>query len=290
MLRFSLTFLTIIPLLISCTNSGRKDWGKVWVGIDSLGYHEAFLENDRIRIRYGYGMGEEEPESFITEAILKSKPEINLAGALLDAAAHRGLITRAEVVKDSVDEKSIYLEWAPVPGMKEQFPGPARCLVSIFKDSAVLKIQYIDFCFAHICDIGLERTPKLDAAWGGRIRVYGYERDTLPQYEDCLYYRTYGFVGCEGVHALHGIEGDPAPLSYKGWMIMGTWDPKNNAGFGRVLPAENIRAIKLLWNKGFELFPGGKNFTGYIYFFENGESQVLAGGKNIVDKMITNSF
>ena len=129
------------------------------------------------------------------------------------------------------------------------------------------------------------KTDSLDANWGGITRVYGFDRDTLPQYEDCLYWREYGFVGCEGIHTANGIEGDPAPLSYNGWMIMGVYNPDNNIGFGRVVPAETIRAIKLLWNKGFELFPNNKEYTGYIYFFDNGEDGVLSPGKSIVDNL-----
>ncbi len=279
-----ITFLCFcLFILLSCTSN--NDWGKVSVGLDSLGYWEANLENDKIKVRYGFGMGEEEPESFIREAILKLHPDLNLAGALIDGAAHRGLIIKAEVLKDTEEEKSIYLEWAPVPSRKDQFPGPAKSEISIFKDSSVLKIKYIDFCFPHICDIGLDKTSVLDANWGGKTIVYGFNNDTLPQYEDCLYWRKYGFVGCDGIHAANGIEGDPTSISYKGWMVMGVYNTSNNIGFGRIIPADNINAIKLLWNKGFELFPRGKNYTGYIYFFDNGEDGALSVGKTIVDNI-----
>jgi hypothetical protein len=161
----SILILMLVFIISSCTS--KTDWGKVTVGLDSQGYWEANLENEKIKIRYGFGMGEEEPESFIKEAILKAHPDINIAGDILDGAAHRGLLTKAEIIKDSEEEKSIYLEWAPVPSKKDQHPGPARCEISIFKDSSVIKIKYIDFCFSHVCDIGLEKTDHLDANWGG---------------------------------------------------------------------------------------------------------------------------
>ena len=213
----------------------------------------------------------------------KEHPDYDISGAILDGAAHRGVLTKAEVIRDDADEKTIYLEWDPVPGMKKQFPGPAKCEVSIYKDKPFLKIKYISFCFTHNCDIGLDTAHVLDANWGGITRVYGFEKDSIPQYEDCLYWYEYGFVGCDSLHNKNGIEGDPGPLSYKGYMIMGVYDKENNIGFGRVLPAANIRCIKILWNKGFELFPHAKNFTGYIYFFDNGEEGVLSTGKEIVD-------
>jgi hypothetical protein len=277
--------IILILALVTYSCSMDKDWGNVSVGNDKKGYFEAYLENQKIKVRYGFKMGEEEPESFINELILKSHPDINLAGAVLDGAAHRGLITKAEVIKVAKDEKTIYLEWAPVPSQKNQFPGPAKCEISIFRDGAVLKIKYIDFCFSHICDIGLDTVHVVDANWGGKTRFYGFDKDSLPQYEDCLFWREYGFVGCEGVYAQNGVEGDPAQLSYKGWMVMGVYNSANNIGFGRVIPAANINAVKLLWNKGFELFPDDRSFTGYIYFFANGEDGVLSIGKSIVDML-----
>lgn len=282
MARNSILILILVFIVFSCK---KTDWGKVTVGIDSQGYWEANLENEKIKVRYGFGMGAKEPESFIRKLILKAHPETNFAGALIDGAAHRGLLTKAEVIKDDEAEKTIYLEWAPVRSMKNRFPGPAKCEISIFPNSAVLKIKYVDFCFSHICDIGLDSTDVLNANWGGKISVYGFNKDTLPQYEACLYWQKYGDFGCEGVYAATGIEGDPEPLSYKGWMVMGAYNTANNIGFGRVLPTENIQAIKLLWNKGFEIFPQGKNFIGYLYFFDNGKDGVLSFGKSIVDKI-----
>ena len=271
--------------LFSCKLN--KDWGKVSVGQDKKGNWEAYLENDKIKVRYGYGMGQGDAESCIREVILKDHPDDNLAGALIDGSANRGLLTRAEVIKDGRDEKKVYLEWAPVPGMKKLFPGPAKCEVSVFRNSRILKVKYIDFCFAHICDIGLDRKHLLDKYWGGVTRVYGFNKDSIPQYEDCLYWLKYGIFGCDSIHTKNGVEGEPGQLSYKGQMIMGVYNKANNLGFGRVLPADNIRCIKILWNKGFEIFPQGKNYTGYIYFFDNGENGVLTTGKDIAD-MINN--
>lgn len=121
MLKNYIIILILVCMTFSCKS--KTDWGKVSVGHDSSGYWEAILENEQIRVRYGFGMGEEEPESFIREAVLKAHPDINIAGGILDGAAHRGLLTRAEIMKDSDIEKSVYLEWAPVPSMKDHFPG-----------------------------------------------------------------------------------------------------------------------------------------------------------------------
>ncbi len=272
-----------LVILFSCSESGQ--WGKVSVGKDEQGNLEASLENEVIKVRYGYGMGQDAPESCIREVILKKHPDHNLAGSLIDGAAHRGLLTRAEVIKDTPKEKTISLVWEPVPNMKEQFPGPARSEISIFKNSPFLKIRYIDFCFPHICDIGLDKKHVLDKNWGGITRIYGFDKDSIPQYEDCLYWRKYGIFGCDSLHTKNGLEGDPGQLSYKGQMIMGVYSKNDNIGFGRVLPAEIIKCIKILWNKGFEIFPERAEFTGYLYFFDRGEEDALSLGEKIADEI-----
>jgi hypothetical protein len=275
-----LFFLLLIPFLSSCCLT--KNWGKAEVGPDANGNWQAFLENKKMKVRYGYGMGQEEPESCIREVYLKNHPDQNLAGPFLDASAHRGVIIKAEVVKNSKREKKIYLEWIPVPSMQKVFPGPAKSEISIYRNKTFLKIRYLDFCFAHTCDIGLDKQHVIDKNWGGITRIYGYNHDSIPQYEDCLYWNKFGIFGCDSLHTKNGIGGNPEKLTYKNHLIMGVYNRKTRLGFGRILPAANVRCIKILWNKGFEIFPQGKNYTGYLYFFDGSEKEVLNLGKRII--------
>jgi len=267
----------------SLINSRTHDWGAVKVGKDSADRWEAILENDQIYVRYGY----KKPkygEGMITDCRLKSNPEINIAGALLDAAAHRGILTNAAIVKDEKDEKTVRLEWIPVPASKEKHPGPASTEISIFPDRSYLKIVYNSFCFPHICDIGLMSGRNTDFECGSTFKIYGYDKKEFPQYEDCLFWEEDGCMGCTGEHAHpDGFAEDPGPLNYNGWFIMGTYLIDSGVGFGRTIPVRNIRVIKLLWNKGFELFPKGENVSCYLYFFNGGDDDVIKTGQQLVD-------
>jgi hypothetical protein len=290
------SWITVVSLIclanLSC--AANKDWGRVCpapsryrvcVGKDSDGHWEATLENSKIRIRYGFKVSGSSAESMITDCIIKDFPDNNLAGALLDASCHRGLLTKAEIVKDSPDEKTVYLEWVPVPKSAKKHPGPARAEISIFPDSMVLKINYISFCFPHVCDIGLMADRVTDANCGGRYRIYGYEKEHFPLYEDCLYWEEDGCMGCSGEHAsADGFALDPGPLNYNGWYVMGVYLEDSGLGFGRVMPVENMRVIKLLWNKGFELFPKGENVPCYLFLFTGGADDVINIGTKLADK------
>jgi len=276
--------ISLIVLLGGCCGANR-DWGHVAAGTDSDGRLQATLENSRIRVRYGFKTSGGSQEGMITDLVIKDFPENNLAGALLDAAAHRGLLSKAEIIKDSADEKTVYLEWVPVPASADKHPGPASAEISIFPDSAFLKINYISFCFPHICDIGLMTGKTTQADCGGRYRIYGYEKEHFPLYEECFYWEKDGCMGCSGQYASpDGFAVDPGPLNYNGWYIMGVYLEESGIGFGRVMPVENMRVIKLLWNKGFELFPKGKNVPCYLFLFTGGADDVITMGKELADK------
>lgn len=76
----------------NAANSGTM-WCKAVIGKDNDGRWEAILENDRIFVRYGCKRSENNLEGMITELRTKEYPDENQAGHLLEAAAHRGLIT-----------------------------------------------------------------------------------------------------------------------------------------------------------------------------------------------------
>ena len=59
------------------------------VGKDAEGRPEAWLENSRIRVRYGWRKFKLE-EGFMTSAGIKAAPGEEQADDRIDAAAHRG--------------------------------------------------------------------------------------------------------------------------------------------------------------------------------------------------------
>jgi hypothetical protein len=251
---------------------------------DKNGNWEILLENSKIKIRYGYKIIHV-AEGMITDLYMKAFPEESLEGWILDGAAHRGVITNAEVVKDSVTEKTVRVTWAPHKVWAKRLPGPAISEFTIYPDSQVLKIHYVSFYFPHICDIGLYKDTVNVADCGGAYSIYGFKKDSIPLYEDCLYWVRDSCMGCFGKRASLGYAIDPSPLLYKGWFIMAVYKKDNQHGFARVFPANNIICIKLLWNKGFEIFPKHNDLTCYLYPFSNGGKEAVEFGKKLVDKL-----
>jgi len=292
--------LSIFLTGIYCAQSGN--WGNVSVGKDSEDRWEATLENTRISVRYGFRM-KEYAEGMITDFIIKDFPDENVAGNTMDAAAHRGELINAVVVKDSPEVKTVRLEWDPTPTKK--FKGPAVSEVSIFPESPYIKIDYLSYCFPHVCDIGSPggiRGKVTDASTGGTYVIYGAEEwqkarakitdpelrnhpnehhrvtdDLYPLYPKPLIDRGWG----------------ETPMSYKGWYIMGVYNEKNGRGYGRILPVAAVPYIKLLWNKGFELFPFWRTkpepHTEYLFVVEKGPDEIISFGKSLVDMQVSNA-
>jgi hypothetical protein len=252
-------------------------WGRVSVAKDQNGHLEAILENSDIRIRYGLQYHEEGPESNITELVVKSAPEVNQAGHLVDAAAGRGPLARASVACDGPDVKTLRLEWSGKEGRPD-----AISEVSIYEDSAFVRIDYIAWV-VNIVDIGHPGGAVTDAVY----EIHGasaWKRD-LVLYPNSYFNRHPGDVGQENVTEVD----DVGPLAYAGCFVMGVYNPANGIGFGRVVPADVVDIIKLLEfngiGKGFELFPHYERehrpFTGYLYLVTGGAEELLLMGQEL---------
>jgi hypothetical protein len=85
---------------------------------------------------------------------------------------------------------------------------------------------------------------------------------------------------------------DAGSLNYHGWFVMSVYNSKNGVGFGRVAPVDRINNLKLLFYKGFELFPDlaiGKNsrkhvpFTCYLFASTGGGDGSLRMGLKLAD-------
>ncbi len=272
-------------------------WGRVSVGKDADGHWEALLENSRIRAHYRWGIvmtgegegREAQPQSYIREFVLKAADENQ--GHWLDSAAHRTVLTDASVVRDEAQVKTVRLEWETVHG----FEGPAVSEVSIFPDQPYLRIDYLQAGFPHICDLG-----HPGGATKGTYAIYGAEEwqtvrrgidnaelrahpnehhrltdDLFPIYPNPLIDRGWG----------------PTPMDYKGWYILGVYNPQNGRGFGRVVPADVMTYIKLLWGRGLEFFPYWRGqwrpYTAYLFAVDGGREEILTLGKSIADRAVS---
>jgi len=266
---------------------GPDDWGQIRAGADGAGQWGVVLENGVIRVHYACGVTSEQLQSYIREFTIKAVDESQ--GHWLDSAAYRTSLQDVRLVRDDADAKTVRMTWGTT-----KFDGPAISEVTIFPDSPVLRIDYIDAGFPHICDLG--KPGGLNAA--GQYAIYGAEewqkvRRAIEAPElrnhpnehhrltDDLY-PIYPFP-------LRDAPWGPSPMDYKGWYILGVYDEETGRGFGRVVPADVMTYIKLLWGKGLEFFPHWrtewKPYTAYLFAVTAGERDILTTGRRIVDGM-----
>ena len=263
----------------------NQKWGRVSIDRDKKGHLEVILENSRIFCRYGYKKVrideksiEPDIQSFIIDLTLKTVNE-NQVGLeavnenRIDAAAWRGILTNASIICDQGDKKTVRLTWKGWEG-----PDPVIQEVSIFKDSPYLKIDYNEWC-VNIVDIADPGGCKM-----GEYEIFGaYEWKR----EYVFHHKTY-YNGSDNDCGCDIPKESPGPLVYKGHFIMGVYNRENGRGFGRVVPEKDIDIIKLLWGKGFELFPQfgrlpHKPFSSYLYVVMEGREEILAVGKQLAD-------
>ncbi len=290
------TWLT--AFLPSC--SSDSSWGRIAAGKDAENRWEASLENQQIQVRYGFKLSGKSEEGMITHFIHKNFPDENAAGHLLDAAAHRGLITEAKILTDRSEIKTLQVTWQPTPAMKDRHPGPAVSEVSIFPNSRFLRIDYKSYCFPHVCDIGAPGgldCPTTNDSCGGQYVFYGQEAwqkirlsisaDSLRNHPNPHHRVSDDLFPLYPNPVIDQGWSDQNPMSYRGWYIMGVYSKENKRGFGRVFPVDAVPYLKLLWNKGFELFPRWRSaprpHREYLFFVLNGEQDILSLGKELAD-------
>jgi len=273
--------------------TGSDKWGRIEIYRDSADQLNVLLENSKILVRYETRVPGDR-QTYIREFIIKEAKESQ--GYWLDAAAWRRGLRRAEILKDAPDVKTVRLTW----NGSEKFPTQAISDVSIFPDSSVLRIDCLQSSFAHICDIGSPGGSR----YRGKFVIYGSEewrevREKLdrPELRDhpSEDHRLTNDLFPRFPNPLIDVGWGPSPMNYKGWYIMGTYNPESGRGYGRVVPAKTMRYIKLLSQPmnpgyGFEFFPWwrmrGKSttpYTAFLYAVTGGEKEILTVGKKIAD-------
>lgn len=269
--------------------AARANWGSVYAGRDANGRAEATLENSQIAVRYGYKLSKDSEEGMITRFVFKPR-NIDQAGSLLDAAAHRGVPRSADIVSDSGGVKTVRFEWERHANGK--FKDRAVADISVYPERPYIRVDHHRFAFAHICDISMpggRACRSNDARCGGKYAIFGYSSPNPPLYERCFYWDKPGNFGCQPDP--DGIGGDPSSLSYRGWYILTVRDPESGVGWGRLVPVAKVQVIKLLWNEGFEIFPKRETpFTTYLFALEGDERAAINIGKRLVDEIIMLDF
>lgn len=264
------------------------DWGRIRISeID--GKLEVELENSRILCRYTPVITAN-LETAITRLELKSTGQ-NLAGKHLDEMARGGgdrgvLAEGTSIVREDASRKTVRLVWDDGGSVEE---------VTIFPDKPYLKIDYMS-TYINICDIGNDSIFA-----DGEHYVYGAEawkakrtellnagaevdENTHHALSDGLY-PEYPFPLLND----WDVPASENPMNREGWYVVGVRSPKNNVGYGRVIPADDVDHLKLLWKVGFEQFPFWKEksskrpFTEYLFVVDSGDVDAMAAaGDEIV--------
>lgn len=237
------------------------------MGRDSGGHLEVTLQNSKILARYAIGPGGRKGREWaIRDFVIKGAGE-DQAGKYIDACASRGFLERAWVKRDDADVKTVRLRF-----------DDGNCQdVSIFRDRLFLRIDYVKYG-VNIVDIG--------SPGGGEGRYVFHGADGWKRGYEALpksYYNRYSPDGYRDVR-------DGGSLSYNGWFIMGVYNEASGRGFGRIAPVEHINIIKLLLNRGFELFAhlggGHRPYTGYLFAVTGGAEGVIPLGRRLADGVL----
>lgn len=206
---------------------------------------------------------------------MKSVPGENHADNRIDAAANRSVLREARITRDDDQLKTVHLEWEPLkaggrPGIQD---------VSILRRLPAIRIDYQEWP-VNTVDIGSPGGTKQ-----GSYEIYGageWKREYL-LYPKVYFDRAPKDVGHENITEVDEV----GPLDYHGWFIMGIFNKANGRGYGRVVPTASVDIIKLLWNRGFELFPcyGRKHepFSSYLFVVSGGPEEIIRLGQRLAD-------
>jgi hypothetical protein len=292
---FTLAVLTLCPLVARTVNtppaaatnvtapSAPQGWGSVTIGKDKDGHIDVMLENSRLRVRYGFFQSDQPTgESGIMEFMNKRtkenevRPTADTTNAVIDACAGRSLLTNASVTADTPAVKTVRLEF-----ITDQYEGDTIEDVSIFPDSPYIKIDYRKYG-VNIVDIA---TPG--GSFSADYAIYGADKwkRGYDLYEKAYYCHSFHDIGYQNIT---GVD-QPGPLNYHGWFVLNILNAANGRGYGVLAPVADIDIVKLLFKRGFELFPHYMRYhapyTSYIYLVEGGATNAIHTGKQIADKV-----
>ncbi|NLF30730.1 MAG: hypothetical protein GX591_07565, partial [Planctomycetes bacterium] len=240
---------------------------------DADGRLEVVLENELLLARYAVGKGGRKGEEWaIRDLVIKAADE-DQAGAFIDASATRGFLSEASVIAEAPGVKTVGLT----------FDDGNRQDVTIWAGKPYLRIDYHAYG-VNVVDIGSPGGAE------GAYSIHGgdaWHRQAV-NHPSSYYNRYPKDVGTENVEAAD--PADAGPLAYREHFIMAVVNGENGRGFGRVVPVRHVSIIKLLWNKGFELFPHfGEHrypYTGWLFIVDDGADGAMARGRRIVDEEI----
>lgn len=246
---------------------GAADWGRI--ELPSGPDRGVTLENSRLKVRYGqYTAKDVGAKDAIVELVIKPGGE-NLAGRIDSRSANgskgkSNRLTKVEVVRDGADRKTVRLDYGDGAAVED---------VSIAPDAPWIEITYRH----HDVNIFDTAGPKLEYAIFGAAE-WATARQwsaAYPAYPESYYRKEWSA---------------PGPLEYRGHFILGAYDPATGRGYGRVMPTADIDVVKLLFSRGFEMFPHyqprrpQRDFTGYLFVVTGGAAEIPRTGKALAER------
>lgn len=271
--------MTTSPSLKSSDRSGVR------ITRDANGFWQAVLENRHLRAEYRAGITNDHHQTYVRSFVIKGECQ----GNWLDAAAYRTTLSSAKLVHDAPEVQTVRLEWAG-----NKFEGGFTSEVSIYPDRPFLKVDYFSAAFPHICDLGTPGGRKKGMYVLHGAKAWQEQRSEIEDAE----LRNHPNEHHRLTDDLYPVYPNPlidrnwakqSALDYNGWYILGVYDKTSGRGFGRVVPARVMTYMKLLWGRGFELFPywrekhNWRPYSTYLFVVEEGAAQVLHRGRAIAD-------
>jgi hypothetical protein len=196
----------------------------------------------------------------------------------LDAGEWHGVIKNVCLTWWDHQRMSVQMTWEPIQGpvaVKE---------VTLYRNQPFLKIDYLSWC-VNIFDIGVPGGTKQ-----GEYYIYGMKKWKRPlmYYPEIYFDRSPVDLGYENITELD----EAGPLDYRGWFVMGIYNPENGRGYGRLSPVSSTDIFKLLFRdeqigrRGFELFPyyerPHESYLNFLFPTTNGAAGVQQAADHIL--------
>jgi hypothetical protein len=259
------------------------------------GFLHAVIENDKILFELcsvgGWGAAEDKHGQYhinaITRLCVKKEDggtvDVISGKSVLDVGAHGKEFSEIKLICDESGKKIVHT-------VADRFEGPQTVRdFTITAGSNVIKIDYQSY-YVNVWELidwekGVPDRSKYAYA------IYGSEnwKRSVDTFHERSYYIA--LVGDANMPDLTEPD-DPSSISYKGHFIVGLYEVATGLGYGRVVAAEHIDVLKLLWNHGLEFFPyfkkfmsGGERtpFSMYLYPVSGGADEIIRTGKQIID-------
>lgn len=248
--------------------------------VENAHYRISFNTRERVIHKFG-------PLDYcIRDWVLKEKMQDQI-DVCLDGSALRPNCSEIHILKDGKKEKVVQLFYGTDKNFEQHY--------TFHRDQPYIRIDYVRYPTDWFNTVDIGSPGGILKRFEAKTLVYGEE--------DWIRNKVYHEGAFWNIHLdeskeiyMESDEGKSGPILYRGHFIMLVGDPQSGVGFGRIMPMwtedkGGIRILKLLWDLGFETFPGSgdqeiddlKPFTGFVFLYSEGMSKALGDAKHLID-------